>query len=255
MPEKRQNDADDSTKLPRLQVALAERGAASRRGAADIIAAGRVSVNGEIVREPGARVDPARDRIAIDGRLLPAARETKRTILLYKPAGLVCSADSSQGATVCDLFSDFPERLVPVGRLDKESEGLLLLSNDGRLIEWLTHPSHGHSKRYEVEVVGGVDERTLASLRAPIEIDGRETRPATVEVLRRGRAKNGAPLFLLSFTLGEGRNRQIRRLCERAGVRVARLTRVEFCGLTLERLRPGQWRELSASEIARLLNA
>lgn len=236
-------------KLPRLQVALAERGAASRRGAADIIAMGRVSVNGEIVREPGARVDPARDRIEIDGVPLPRRREPPRTIMLYKPAGLICSADDAQGATVCDLVSSLPERLVPVGRLDKDSEGLLLLSNDGPLIELLTHPRHGHLKRYEVEVAGIPDDRALRSLRAPIEIDGRETRPARVEIIRRAHGKNGAPFSLLSFEIGEGRNRQIRRLCERAGLRVRSLVRVALGRLALGRLRPGEWRDLRQDEI------
>ena len=253
MIDNRNNDDASQAKLPRLQVALAERGVASRRGAADIIATGRVRVNGEIVREPGARVDPVRDRIEIDGISLPSGREPTRTILLYKPAGLVCSADSSQGATVCDLVAGLPERLVPVGRLDKESEGLLLLSNDGRLIEFLTHPRHGHIKRYEVEVTGFLDERALDSLREPIEIDGRDTRPARVELLRRSRAKNGAPFSLLSFEIGEGRNRQIRRLCERAGLRVRHLVRVSLGGLSLGRLRPGEWRDLRQDEIDRLL--
>ncbi len=254
MIEKHDSNAADSAKLPRLQVALAERGVASRRGAADIIVAGRVRVNGEIVREPGTRVDPARNRIEIDGATLPSERESLRTIMLYKPVGLVCSADSSQGETVCNLVADLPERLVPVGRLDKDSEGLLLLSNDGKLIEHLTHPRHGHAKRYEVEVSGYLDERAFDSLGEPIEIDGRDTRPAKVEYIHRTRAKNGAPLFLLSFEIGEGRNRQIRRLCERAGLRVRRLVRVSLGTLTLGRLRPGEWRDLRPDEINRICN-
>lgn len=242
LPEDGGGDASPK-RLPRLQVALAERGAASRRGAADIIAAGCVCVNGKIVRDPGARVDPAKDSITVNGVPLPAAREPRRTILMYKPAGVVCSASPSQGRTVCDLVAHLPERLVPVGRLDKESEGLLLLSNDGPLIERLTHPRHGHRKRYEVTVSGAVDRRALASLRAPIAIDGRETRPAAVDVLSEG------PPARLAFEIGEGRNRQIRRLCGRAGLRVERLLRVSFGPLGLGELRPGQWRDLAESEL------
>ena len=248
-PKTPQDAGEPRRRLPRLQVALAERGAASRRGAADIIAAGRVRVNGKIVREPGARVDPARDEIAVDGAILPAAREAPRTIVMHKPAGVVCSADSSQGRTVCDLVASLPERLVPVGRLDKESEGVLLLSNDGALVERLTHPRHGHAKRYEVDVRGSVDGRVLDSLRAPIEIDGRMTRPARVELSR------GGPPARLAFELGEGRNRQIRRLCERAGLRVLRLVRVSFAGIGLGRLRPGEWRDLTETELRALRGA
>ena len=220
---------------PRLQNALSQRGLASRRVAADWIRAGRVRVNGAVVLDPGLRVDPAIDAIEVDGLSL-AAPPRRVTVMLNKPKGCVCSTDRSQGRSVCDLVADAGTRLVPVGRLDKESEGLLLLSNDGGLILKLTHPRYGHTKKYRVLVRGELNNATLESLRAPIEIDGKLTRPATVEIT--------APNELL-FILGEGRNQQIRRLCERANLRVTRLLRTAINDLELPPdLAPGQWREI-----------
>ncbi|MEI8243773.1 MAG: pseudouridine synthase, partial [bacterium] len=231
----------------RLQNVLARRGVASRRRAADWIAAGRVTVSGQAVREPGWRVTPGADEIRLDGRLLPACAETTRTVLLYKPAGVICSADSAQGQTVCDWVRPLTERLVPVGRLDKESEGLILLSNDGNLIQRLTHPRHGQAKRYEVTVTGPLTEEALRQLRARQELDGYLTRPARVQVLQRG-----STTHTLEFILGEGRHHQVRRLCGRAGLTVTRLLRTSVAGLTLAGLRPGEWRELTPAEISRL---
>ncbi len=231
----------------RLQNVLARRGLASRRHAAEWIAAGRVTVAGKIVLEPGARVTPGVDEIRLDGRLLTVDAETPRTVLLYKPCGVISSADSTQGQTVCDLVRHLPERLVPVGRLDKESEGLLLLSNDGNLIQHLTHPRHAHTKQYEVTVTGQLTEAAIQTLREPLDLDGYLTRPARVKVLQRGNTTH-----TLEFTLGEGRNHQIRRLCGRAGLTVTRLLRTSVAGLTLVGLRPGEWRELTPDERVRL---
>lgn len=230
-----------------MQNVLARRGVASRRHAAEWIAAGRVTVSGKTVLEPGWRVMPGVEEIRLDGRLLAAHAETPRTLLMYKPCGVICSADSSQGQTVCDLIRHLPERLVPVGRLDKDSEGLILLSNDGDLIQRLTHPRHGHTKRYEVTVTGQLTEAALQTLRARQELDGYLTRSAQVQVLQQGRTTH-----TLEFTLCEGRNHQIRRLCGRAGLTVTRLLRTAVAGLTLAGLRPGEWRELTAEELARL---
>jgi 23S rRNA pseudouridine2605 synthase len=231
----------------RLQNVLAQRGLASRRHAAELIAAGRVTVAGQTVREPGWRVTPETDEIRLDGRLLPVAKEAPRTILLYKPRGVICSADNTQGETVCDLVRDLPQRLVPVGRLDKASEGLILLSNDGDLILRLTHPRHGHLKRYEVTVTGRLTSATLEQLGAPLELDGYRTHPARVEVLRRGDTRH-----VLALTLSEGRNHQIKRLCGRAGLFVTHLLRTSVAELTLAGLRPGEWRDLTPAETAQL---
>lgn len=229
----------------RLQLVLARSGVASRRHAAEIIAAGRVAVNGVTITEPGARVNPLHDTIRLDDAPLPAA-EQPRTVLLNKPPGYVCSADASQGRSVCELV-DLPERLVPVGRLDKESEGLLLLSNDGPFIHRMTHPRHGHTKTYTVTVVGRLTDATLQSLGEPIELDGYLTRPARVRVL-----SEGDSCHVLAITLGEGRNRQVRHLCSRAGFNVVRLVRTAIGTLTDPTLKPGTWRELRPADIKRL---
>jgi 23S rRNA pseudouridine2605 synthase len=222
----------------RLQKVLAERGVASRRGSAGIIVAGRVAVNGTVVTEPGQRVDPREDSITVDGGPLPAEREGKRTILLHKPRGYICSRSSTQGKTVFDLLGDIPERIVPAGRLDKDSEGLLLLSNDGEVVEHFTHPRFGQKKVYRVTVTGSLAPEVREQLQQPLEIDGYTTQPARVEVLKR------EPRPVLEFVLNEGRNRQVRRLCERSGLRVHRLVRTQVGDLTLKGLKPGQWREV-----------
>ena len=228
----------------RLQNFLSQHGIASRRGAVDWIAEGRVSVNGMVVFEPGFRVDPENDAIEVNGRLVASAPPCHVTVMLNKPAGYVCSVDRSQGRSVCDLVEGAGVRLVPVGRLDKDSEGLLLLSNDGDLIYKLTHPRFGHTKTYRVFVEGNVNTAALKSLRSPIVIDGKSTRPAQVEP--------GARNELL-FTLGEGRNQQIRRLCERAGLCVERLVRVSINTLRLpDDLPVGCWRKLAHEELALL---
>ncbi len=240
-------DSTAETSAPRLQVVLAARGVASRRQASEIIGAGRVRVNGEIVRSPGQHVDPSWDRIEVDGRALAAAPEAARTIMVNKPIGLVCSADARQGRTVCDLVAHLPERLVPVGRLDKASEGLLLLSNDGPLIARLTHPRHGHRKRYEVDVRGDLTEAALELLRSRLVLDGYRIQPAEVAVLQRGAGRHR-----LAVTLAEGRHHQIRRMCGQAGLEVVRLKRVAIDALTLGDLRPGGWRDLTPVELAGL---
>ncbi|MBR3085576.1 MAG: rRNA pseudouridine synthase [Kiritimatiellae bacterium] len=229
----------------RLQLAIARAGLASRRHAEAMIAAGRVSVNGAVVSEMGARVDPAADRIEVDGAPLPAQEEEKVTVALNKPRGwLSAASDGHGGRVVTDLVRDIPVRLVPVGRLDKDSQGLLLMSNDGDLIARLTHPRYGHRKRYEVEVSGVCGRETVETLRAPMEIDGYTTRGAGVRVLGRKGAHT-----VLEFTLGEGRNRQIRRMCEAVGLNVVRLTRVAIGRLALGALRPGEYRVLGEGDL------
>lgn len=232
----------------RLQLVLAQAGIASRRRAADMIRAGRVRVNAKVVREPGHPIMLGRDQVNFDNQPIPPP-EKKRTIMMNKPVGLLCSADGAQGRTVCDLIADVSGRLVPVGRLDRDSGGLLLLSNDGPLIAHLTHPRYGHRKIYRVEVSGPCNAATLARLREPMEIDGYTLRPVQVTQLR----KQGGHTWL-RFVLFEGRNRQIRKMCAQVGLNIISLTRIAIDNLQLpDDLAPGEWRELSAREVRALM--
>ena len=236
----------------RLQNILSKAGVASRRGAADIIKAGRVIVNSKLCREPGERFDPETARILVDGRRI-SAPERKRTIMLYKPVGVLSTmSDPFGGETVADLMcGQVAERLVPVGRLDKDSEGLLLMSNDGELALRLTHPRYEHVKTYIVRAAGKWTEKKLEILRGPVEMpDGYVTRPAPVRVV----AERDDNVTTLEIRLREGRKRQIRYMCSAAHLVVVSLKRVAIGGLTLPGdMKPGQWRDLSQDEIDRLL--
>ena len=236
----------------RLQNILAHRGVASRRGAAAIIEAGRVTVDGLIVREPGARFDPTSAKIAVDGRTLATVAERPRTIMMNKPAGVLSTvSDPFGGRTVLDLIRGrVPERLVPVGRLDKDSEGLLLLSNDGDLTLRLTHPRYEHEKTYIVRAAGRWSEDKLRILRGPVTMpDGYVTRPVPVELLHIGRDN----VHELRFRLREGRKRQIRYMCSAAHLVVVALKRVAIGKLQLpDDLDPGEWRDLTSAERALL---
>ena len=232
----------------RLQNILSHRGVASRRGAAAMIEEGRVAVDGAVVREPGARFDPAAVEISVDGSPVGAAAEKTRTIMMYKPAGVLSTvSDPFGGKTVLDLVrGQVSERLVPVGRLDKDSEGLMLLSNDGDLTYRLTHPRFEHEKTYIVRAAGRWSEEKLATLRSSIEMpDGYRIRPVPVEVVRIGRDN----VHVLCFKLREGRKRQIRYMCSAAHLVVLSLKRVAIGDLRLpEDLRPGEWRDLTPAE-------
>jgi len=245
---KAQDSSPDSGE--RLQNILARRGIASRRGAAEMIKAGEVSVNGATVREPGFRVNAASDSIAVRGTKIAKQSEAKRTILLYKPRGLICSADNSQGDTVCDLLNQqIPERLVPVGRLDRDSEGLLIMSNDGELTNILTHPRYGHKKSYVVRVSGEMNENKLIILRSRMDIDGYFIKPVEVNLISSTRTN----IHKLTFTMGEGRNRQIRKMCEQVGLRIVFLQRTRIGPLRIGNMQPGDWRELHQNDIDILL--
>ena len=211
---------------------------------------GRVSVNGSLVRKPGYAIDPETDSVTFDGAQLQATPESHRTIMLNKPRGVICSTSPRQGKTVFELLDGIEERLVPVGRLDKNSEGLLLLSNDGALVDELTHPSHNHPKTYHVVVSGRLAPETIRKLRSPMEIEGYRIRPVDVKLLRAGATKGRT---VLEFVLREGRNRQVRRMCEQCELLIHRLTRVSVGTLTLAGLRPGQWRDLTADELSACL--
>ena len=233
----------------RLQNILAHRGVASRRHSAAIIEEGRVTVDGVVCTEPGARFDPAHVAIRVDGRALVADVERPRTIMMYKPVGVLSSvSDPFGGTTVIDLIKGrISERVVPIGRLDKDSEGLILLSNDGDLALRLTHPRYEHEKVYVVRAAGRWSEEKLDILRGPVTMpDGYVTRPVPVEVIRT--QENNTHTLL--FRLKEGRKRQIRYMCSAAHLVVLTLKRVEIAGLRLdERLKPGEWRDLTPQEI------
>lgn len=232
----------------RLQKLLAEAGVASRRAAERLIAAGRVAVNGLTVRELGARADPDRDRVTVDGRELPP-REPKRYVLLHKPPGYLTTRDDPRGRPrVFDLLPDLGVRLHPVGRLDADAEGLLLLTNDGPLTYRLTHPRHGIPRVYHVLVEGRADAAALGALRRGVLLeDGPARADAAVRL-----PGAGPGVVWLALTLGEGRYREVKRLCRAVGLRVRRLVRVEFGPLRLGRLAPGRWRELTEREVEAL---
>ncbi len=235
--------------MDRLQNILAHAGVASRRGAAAIIESGVVTVDGVVVREPGARFDET-VVIKVEGRPIATA-EKKRTVVLYKPVGVLSTmSDPFGGETVAKLVRT-PERLVPVGRLDKDSEGLLLMSNDGELVNHLTHPRFEHTKTYLVKVAGRWSEDKLKTLRSPLKLDdGYTIRPVPVEEVE----ALGDNIRILRFILKEGRKRQIRKMCSLAHLVVLSLKRVAVGAFKLPKdLKPGQWRDLTVDEKASLL--
>ncbi|HZD88367.1 MAG TPA: pseudouridine synthase [Gaiellaceae bacterium] len=223
----------------RLNAYLARAGVASRRRADDLIKAGRVTVNGE----PG-RLDTvvrAHDRVALDGE--EVARQPLAYVLLHKPAGVVTTARDPQGRpTVVELVPHEP-RVVPVGRLDADTTGALLLTNDGQLAHRLAHPRYGVEKTYVAEVEGDPDENALRRLREGVELEDGRTAPAGARRLGAGRVE---------LALHEGRKHQVKRMLAAVGHPVARLHRSAYAGLTLEGLEPGAWRELEPSEVRRL---
>jgi 23S rRNA pseudouridine2605 synthase len=228
--------------MERLHKVLARSGVASRRRCEELIAAGRVKVNGETVSTPGSKVDPEHERIEVDGKPIALPRE-HIYLLLNKPAGYVSTVHDPQGRpTVMDLVRA-PGRLYPVGRLDMDSEGLLLLTDDGDLTQRLTHPSYEHEKEYHVWVDGRPTARTLRRLREGIELEDGFTRPAEVTVLRQE-----ADGTWLRFVVHEGRKRQLRRMCTAVGHPVRRLLRVRMGPVHLGDLSPGQYRPLTEEE-------
>lgn len=229
----------------RLQKLIARSGLCSRRAAEELLAAGRVRVNGEVAAL-GDRADPACDRIEVDGKPLAAAPELVY-LMLNKPRGYVTTlADERGRATAAELVADCDTRVFPVGRLDRDSEGLLLMTNDGALAQAMLHPRGEVDKVYQVTVSGTL-ERSPERLSAIRMLDGERIRPAKVEILRRwpGQA-------LLAITIHEGKNRQIRRMCRQVGLNVLRLQRVREHTLSLGHLKPGKWRYLTEAEIRTL---
>jgi 23S rRNA pseudouridine2605 synthase/23S rRNA pseudouridine2604 synthase len=226
----------------RLQKFLSAAGVCSRRKGEEFIRAGRVRVNGRVVAELGAKIDPAQDRVSVDG--LPVQPEVRSVyIALNKPRGYVTSCRHAGKRIVIELV-DVPQRIFPVGRLDKDSTGLLLLTNDGRLHQKLSHPSFDHEKEYDVTVERPISDGALQRMAAGMPIlDGR-TRPA--EVRRTGERR-------FRIVLKEGRNRQIRRMVRRVGNEVMELKRIRVASVELGRLAEGAWRHLTDLEVEALL--
>jgi len=233
----------------RLQKIISQAGIASRRAAEKLIAEERVTVNGETVREMGTKADPTRDDIRVDGRRIKSA-ERSRYILLNKPAGYVTTrSDPQRRRTVIDLLHGVKEYVYPVGRLDYDTQGILLLTNDGDLAAKLTHPRHEVDRTYEAYVSGMPDDEAIERLRRGIPLDGRRTRPADVVLVNKGR-RVGAGVLII--TIREGRNRQVRRMLEAVGHPVQSLRRIRFGPLSDSGLRPGEWRDLSEVEVEKL---
>ncbi|MFH1985949.1 MAG: pseudouridine synthase [Pseudomonadota bacterium] len=226
----------------RLQKFLSHAGQCSRRQGEQWILEGRVAVNGVVVRELGSRVDPAADRVVLDGRPVGIA-DTRIYIALNKPPGYVTSCSQPGEKLVTDLVG-LRTRLFPVGRLDKASTGLLLLTDDGRIHHGLSHPSFDHEKEYDVCVAAPISDEALAQMASGLTIQGRRTRPATVRRVSDRRFR---------IVLLEGRNRQIRRMVGTVGHRVKTLHRVRVAHIGLGALPQGQWRHLSEQEVDRLL--
>jgi 23S rRNA pseudouridine2605 synthase len=228
----------------RLQKILAQAGLGSRRTCEDLIAAGRVTVNGEVATL-GTRADAEVDAIEVDGARI-GVREGLVHYLLNKPAGVVTTASDPQGRpTVVELVPPEP-RVYPVGRLDADSEGLLLLTNDGELAHRLTHPSFGADKEYLADVEGTPSRGAVRRLREGVDLDDGPTAPAKVSLVGD---------HTLRITIHEGRNRQVRRMCDAVGYPVRRLVRVRIGSLSDRRLAPGQWRELTQAELRALERA
>ncbi len=229
----------------RLQKHLAECGIASRRACEGMIEAGRVAVNGELAHV-GQSIEPGADRITVDGR--PIGVEDKVYIVLNKPVGFVTSAKDEFGRrTVLDCIKGARARVFPVGRLDMDVEGVILLTNDGELGHRLIHPSFGVSKVYVAWVRGGVSEAALQRLRTGVALEDGMTAPAGAVVIA-----SEAHGTQLQLTLHEGRKREVKRMCEAVGHPVRRLRRVAFANIEVDGLRPGEWRYLDPAEVAGL---
>ena len=231
----------------RLQKYLAQCGVASRRHAEEMIREGKIQVNGTTVREMGFQVDENSDIVSVEGKKV-RPEETKHYLAYYKPIGEVTTASDPEGRpTVMDKFRDYPVRLFPVGRLDYDSEGLLLLTNDGDLMNHLLHPSHEVNKVYLVKASNNISDEEIRQLRQGVMIDNKLTSPAQVRLIRRETFDT-----VLLISIHEGRNRQVRKMIDKIGHQVVSLKRVGFGPVELNDLPCGRWRNLTEQEIMKL---
>ena len=226
----------------RLQKFLSTAGVCSRRKGESYIVAGRIKVNGKVVTELGTKIDPAKDTVEFDNKPVTADKRLVY-IALHKPIGYVSSCNQKKEKIILDLFSDVPERIYPVGRLDKESTGLILLTNDGSIHQRISHPSFDHEKEYDVTLAAPISDIDLTKISSGVELDGKKTRRAIVQRISKKRFR---------ITLKEGRNRQIRRMAEKVGNRVDSLKRLRISNVRLGTLGEGSWRYLNTKEIAGL---
>lgn len=235
----------------RIQKIIADSGLCSRRKAEELISQGAVTVNGRPC-SLGDKADSARDIIAVNGKVIAEAPVQKRYIMLNKPRGYITSMSDDQGRKIAvELLDGVPERVVPVGRLDRNSEGLLLFTNDGEFANEITHPSHHVSKTYRVTIDGLVSEEQLTRLSTGVKLDdGKVTLPCTVEVITEEPGRT-----VLRIVIKQGLNRQIRRMCDAVGLKVGRLRRVAIGSVKLGMLKTGEWRDLTKEELKSLRNA
>jgi pseudouridine synthase len=230
--------------LIRLHKFLANSGVASRRKAEEMMFDGLVSVNGEIVSEPGSKVDPEKDKVKVNGKII--RYESKKYVVLHKPSGYVTTASDDLGRrTVLDLIEGIDERIYPVGRLDRDSEGLLVLTNDGELAQYLTHPSCEVTKTYRVTVEGYVEESTLKKIREGIRVGGKKIIPKKVKTLHRN-----SRLSRIEIEIGEGMNREVRRIFASVGHEARKLIRIKIGPLSLDKLPKGRARFLTSRELS-----
>ncbi len=233
--------------LERLQKIISAAGITSRRASETLIQNGQVTVNGVVVTELGSKADPTKDIIAVDGKTLKISAQ-RLYILLNKPPGYITALKDSQGRPlVTDLLKDVPERVYPVGRLDYNTEGLLLLTNDGEWANRLMHPSHEIEKEYHVRVRGKVIDQQLKRMAEGVELEDGMTAPAVVNLVKSGEQNDW-----ISVAIHEGRNRQVRRMCEAVSLSVVRLKRIRYGNLMLGTLRAGQFRYLTDDEVCEL---
>ncbi|MFS0643891.1 pseudouridine synthase [Siminovitchia sp. 179-K 8D1 HS] len=233
--------------MERLQKVIAQAGIASRRKAERLIAEGKVTVNGKVVTELGTKVGLS-DKIQVNG--IPLEQEEKKYFLFYKPRGVITAVrDDKNRKVVTDFFPHVEERIYPVGRLDYDTSGLLLLSNDGEFTHLLTHPKHEMPKTYVAKVKGLPSRETLKQLEKGIQLEDGKTAPAKAKLLSADKRKNHA---IVEMTIHEGRNRQVRRMFDAIGHPVVKLKRERFAFLTLHGLNAGEYRELTVHEVKRL---
>jgi len=232
----------------RLQKYISDCGLMSRRAAEKEIEMGHFKVNGTVA-EIGQKIDPENDRVEYKGKPVKGGAK-KVYVMLYKPRGYVTTMSDDEGRKcIPELLRDIPERVYPCGRLDMDSEGLLILTNDGEVANKLMHPKHHVEKIYHVKVRGEIEPEVLVKLNSEMEIDGYKIKPVKVTIIER---KEGNTI--LKFVLSEGRNRQIRKMCEQVGLYITRLKRVAVGELTIGMLKPGKWKYMNYNEISILKN-